>query len=212
MSKRKRKAKYGTGRGRPAKDGARQPDGRLVQKVEPNAVVLAERRALVGASGDLTKATSDLDIALERGWLSEEEHRAARAYASLYRRAGLELPRMRTANLGEAEGEYAKEVSRAGVVQTGAVIRPVRDLQGDPEAQDTLRLVWAVLRPAEKTALAHACLCEGTLDFVRLRAKGVSAVTRAELDLKQGLLVVRTVLDPRLRRGHSGQNDLVEVA
>jgi hypothetical protein len=75
-------------RGRPRKDGARHPSGQLVQKAEPNPRVVALRRALAGEVGvGLDSAEDPMTLALARGWISVEQHRAGAIYAALWRRS-----------------------------------------------------------------------------------------------------------------------------
>jgi hypothetical protein len=66
------------GGGRPRKDGPRHPSGQLVQKVEPNAKVVELRRALLGETPQarLADAEDPMSLALARGWITDEQHRA----------------------------------------------------------------------------------------------------------------------------------------
>lgn len=77
--------------GRPRKDGARYPGGKL-KPPAPNARVIAERAALLGRDKSLEAADNPLDLAWARGWISERQHRAAQAFADAHRKAGLDAP------------------------------------------------------------------------------------------------------------------------
>ena len=99
-------------RGRPRKDGARHPSGQLVQKALPNAKVVEIRRALIGdgAGGRLETAEDPMTLALARGWLGAEQHRAGMAYAALWRRSH---PQRRAAGLTELR-EAERDPRRIG--------------------------------------------------------------------------------------------------
>ncbi len=75
-----------SGAGRPRKIGAREPNGRLVRREPPNPIVARGRAYLCP---DPKLATSPLDVALGRGWVSAEAHQAGRRFATLCWRAGL---------------------------------------------------------------------------------------------------------------------------
>lgn len=75
-------------KGRPRKSGPRKPCGRLVQKVEPNAKVVVLRRAMIGDTvSSLASAENPMDLALHRGWITEDQHRAGSAYATAWRKS-----------------------------------------------------------------------------------------------------------------------------
>jgi hypothetical protein len=104
VTKRKEKTRRARARstaGRPRKEGDRYPSGKLKPPL-PNQRVIAERRILLGGAGDISKAENPLDLMLARGWITEDEHRAGRAYAFLYIKAGIDLPRLKTADLRES--------------------------------------------------------------------------------------------------------------
>jgi hypothetical protein len=91
------------GTGRPRLGGDRYPSGKLKPDNQPNAVVVAQRRALLGIEEgaekvDLSMSENALDLMLARGWITPERHRAARVYASLNRRIVGGLPRMSQAS------------------------------------------------------------------------------------------------------------------
>lgn len=99
--------------GRPRKEGPRHPSGQLVQKVEPNAKVVAMRRALLGEApqASLADAEDPMRLALARGWIDEAQHRAGLLYASAWRRSH---PQRRTPGLTETADPGARELRRVG--------------------------------------------------------------------------------------------------
>jgi hypothetical protein len=99
--------------GRPRKAGPRHPSGQLVQKVEPNAKVVALRRALVGEAGAarLADAEDPMRLALARGWISEAQHRGGLVYAAAWRRSH---PQHRTPGLTETAEPAARDLRRVG--------------------------------------------------------------------------------------------------
>ncbi|CAN7450835.1 hypothetical protein LJR219_002939 [Phenylobacterium sp. LjRoot219] len=96
------------GGGRPRKDGPRHPSGQLVQKVEPNAKVVAIRRALLGeaSAARLADAEDPMSLALARGWITEAQHRAGLLYASAWRRSH---PQRRTPGVNELQESDARD-------------------------------------------------------------------------------------------------------
>lgn len=99
------------GGGRPRKTGPRHPSGQLVQKVEPNAKVVELRRALLGEApkARLADAEDPMSLALARGWISPEQHRAGLRYASAWRRSH---PQRRTPGLEETREPGVRDLRR----------------------------------------------------------------------------------------------------
>jgi hypothetical protein len=95
--------------GRPRKEGPRHPSGQLVQKVEPNAKVVALRRALLGEapSARLADAEDPMRLALARGWISEAQYRGGLVYAGAWRRSH---PQHRTPGLTETTEPSARDL------------------------------------------------------------------------------------------------------
>ena len=84
--------------GRPRKAGDRYPGGKLKPQSQiPNQKVIALRRAMLGAKDgdavDLSKAENPMDLAFERGWVTERRHRAGQLFANLYR--GIRMPTLK---------------------------------------------------------------------------------------------------------------------
>lgn len=156
--------------GRPKHDGERYPNGRLKPPL-PNAVVLARRHAMFGGAATVTQlkaAESPLSFMRAKGWLStadtstaEGQKRAtaeitrraeaAAAYAALYRAAGLDLPTLRTGDLGEAD-----LTRNTGQVTFDTIAR--RDPDGDPAAMERLRACWNAMTGPERQTLLEVCL------------------------------------------------------
>jgi hypothetical protein len=122
------------GGGRPRKAGPRHPSGQLVQKVEPNAKVIELRRALLGPSAGarLADAEDPMSLALARGWISEAQHRAGLAYASLWRRTH---PQRRAPGLEETAESASRDLRRIGEMsdaELAAAFDVVFSLRGAP--------------------------------------------------------------------------------
>lgn len=78
---------YGKG-GRPRKDGDRFPNGRL-KPPGPNQLVVDRRKAICE---DVTMATCPLDAAYARGWITQAEHGAGKAFIAIHAGAGFMGP------------------------------------------------------------------------------------------------------------------------
>lgn len=101
--------------GRPRRAGPRHPSGKLVQKVEPNARVMAERRVLLGEPlappAALSAAEHPMALALARGWISEEQHRVGEAFAVAWRRSH---PQRRPPGIEERPDPAQRDLRRVG--------------------------------------------------------------------------------------------------
>ncbi len=157
------------------------------------------RRALAGPKIDITKAENPLDLMLAHGWIEEDQHQAARAYAFLYIRAGVDLPKLKTANLGEAGNP---DDDRAP--QPTFRLRPEWMDIGDDRAMDQLQVIWAALTPAQKSELFNVCILESWPQWVIHKAMGKDvpmAWDRKRIDLIGGLkAVLAVVAPPRARK------------
>lgn len=94
-----------TGRGRPPSEGSRHPGGQLVQRVEANPRVLAERLAICK---DPRHATCPLDAAFANGWISQEDHNTGTSYFQTYSRSDLGSPGARVANDFDLQSESSE--------------------------------------------------------------------------------------------------------
>jgi hypothetical protein len=131
-------------RGRPRKAGPRHPSGKLVQKAEPNAKVVAGRRALLGDAlappAALAAAEHPMALALARGWLTEEQHRAGEAFAHAWRRSH---PQRRAPGLEELPEPAVRDLRRVGKLsdaELAGAFDQVFARRGDPadrEAAET---------------------------------------------------------------------------
>lgn len=126
-------------RGRALQPGPRYASGKLKPEViTPNPVTIATRRALLGLepSDKMTAemqrlAENPLDLALCRQWITTAEHRAGETLASLYQRAGLDMPSMRTQDLAR---EIRGGSSGKGDARAMTDLREIaRRLQGRPK-------------------------------------------------------------------------------
>ena len=109
-------------RGRPRKDGARHACGQLVQKAEPNPKVVALRRALTGEGGAaaLENAEDPMALALARGWISAEQHRAGMDYAGLWRRSHPQRRRRGLEETPEAQARDPRTIGQMSDAEIGA--------------------------------------------------------------------------------------------
>lgn len=74
--------------GRPRQEGDRYPNGRL-KPAGPNPIVVERRKAICD---DVTMATCPLDAAYARGWISQRDHGAGKAYIAVHAGAGFTGP------------------------------------------------------------------------------------------------------------------------
>lgn len=157
------------GGGRPRKAGPRHPCGQLVQKVEPNAKVVALRRALLGETPDarLADAEDPMALALARGWITEAQHRAGEVYAAAWRRSH---PQRRAPGLTEVQEPERRDLralaqmSDSEIAAAFDAVFDAPDLSGPPsEAQQVeARLRYngmsRMLTAAEQTEV-FLCFC-----------------------------------------------------
>jgi hypothetical protein len=100
---RKAKIRGHANAGRPKAEGERYPNGRLKPR-GGNPKVIEMRKALMGnAKVDLSKADNPIELAYARGWLTENEGRAAKTLENLYRQAGFSAPHMNSGGLSEVQ-------------------------------------------------------------------------------------------------------------
>lgn len=201
-------------RGRPRKAGPRHPSGKLVQdKVEPNERIVSIRRAMLGAAEgdkvDITKAENALDLALERGWLSEDRHRTAQTIAQLHRMADYPSPRQPVSRAEEATVRSGVEMLQAISSMPQAEVAAIWDAAmegpgGKPadladradRARNKLRLVWAAVSPEERRILHEDCIMRSWPQWVIWRCAGKIPVgwDRRKRLLESGLDKVADVL------------------
>ena len=201
MSKASKKAAHRVSRsvqgaqgGRPRKEGDRMPSGRL-RDPGPNPRMLEQRRALLGSGANEKLDHNDpLDVALARGWLSQERHQIANRLSGMFRRAGTHLPAgMRVADYGEAtlRREVAEQVTGGSVAYV-----PVSDLDGDPEAWAKVKLALDAMKPVQRKIVISAVIQREWPQWLRLRLSGLSISTREQVDLEDGLDVVAWAMRP----------------
>ena len=125
------------GGGRPRKAGPRHPSGQLVQKVEPNAKVVALRRALLGdtPAARLADAEHPMALALARGWITEAQYRAGLAYAAAWRRSH---PQRRAPGLEEMQEPAARDIRRVSEMSDAEISQVFDAVFCGPEARSPL--------------------------------------------------------------------------
>lgn len=168
--------------GRPRKKGARYPSGQLKPQ-GPNENMIARRRELVGEKGDLTRATSPMDLALERGWITEKHHRAGAAVVSIYSAAKIGASaRSGVANLEEAARSVDIDRADFGTMpddQVAAVWDAAFNVSDavDREKQAAIALArWkrinAVLTPEQGREVFLVCVCNSWPHWIMQRNAG----------------------------------------
>lgn len=203
----KRKSSKG---GRPRKAGARYPGGKLKpEPVAPNERVVAERERLLGPLGTLEKGDHPMDVALARRWLTEDQHRAGMAYASLYRQAQIGAPGLQSSRNMESPAEpvdvQAKGMQDWTDAETTAVFDAVFNRvppSGRAEAANAkLRDLNAVLTPEERSEVCDCFVRASYPWWVTARANGHfnTPHERKRTILVRGLETIAAKLKPAPR-------------
>ena len=215
MTKRSNRRRGSSKAGRPRKEGERYPGGQL-KPPGPNEITIARRRELVGEKGDLTRATSPMDLALERGWITEKHHRTGAAVVSIYNAAKIGVQtRSGVANLEEAARSVDVNRDDFGTMpdaQVAAVWDATFNVTDavDREKQAAIALVrWkrinAVLTPAQGREVFLVCVCNSWPHWIVQRHAGHFGTSweRARDLLITGLdevsAALRPVTKPRAR-------------
>ena len=174
--------KPGTGRGRPRQVGERDAAGRL-KRPGPNPKVVAERRALVGEGGDISRAAHPLDLALAREWISEAQHRAGTAYARLSKASRMGAPdRDAGAGVQEMPGAETRDtrpVREMADLEIVAAFDAVFDRMddSDDEARSAAafrewKAMNAVMTPGEQREVFLVCVRASWPQWIVQRAAG----------------------------------------
>jgi hypothetical protein len=213
-------------KGRPRKQGPRHECGKL--KAEPSGPtkeVLAKRRAILGnpdAKPHETRAAENpLDTMAARGWIDPSLARAGRAYADLYRRAGLFLSRV-TAQLEEApetanvDGRRVKDWSPEEIAQVWEVIERRKVViaengedNGDAESMAKLRGLWIGMGHRVSAEVHSVCIAESwplwTMQMVAGRQPEQISTKwmQKRAELVEGLTKIRSVLTPPKAQGQA---------
>ena len=201
MSKASKKAAHRSNRslngakgGRPRKDGERTESGRL-RDPGPNPRMLAQRRELLGSGANEKLDHNDpLDVALARGWLTQERHQVANSLCGMFRRAGTHLPAgIKVADYGEAtlRREVAEQITGGSVSYV-----PVSDLDGDPEAWAKVKLALNAMRPAQRARVISVVLRREWPQWLSRRIFGRPYDAQEIVDLEDGLDVVAWAMRP----------------
>ncbi|WP_168072823.1 hypothetical protein [Caulobacter sp. SSI4214] len=179
--------------GRPRKTGDRYPSGKL-KPAKPNARIIAMRRALLGAKEgdtvDLSKTEHPLDLALARGWLTQERYDAAQLFVRLYR--GIRFPVMSVSRDPADLGVLSKEdraligeklnwanmpsadVNRLfdAVVMSARPSSPAPTTSPLPQVPGLLREIWAALKPEQARELFSVAVLGHWPAWLVQRARG----------------------------------------
>lgn len=232
-------------KGRPRKAGPRYPNGQRVTagpaklNGRPTDQVLAKRRAILGKPdakiSETRAAENPLDTMAERGWLDPSLARAGRAYADLYRQAGLYLSRV-TANMEEApetanvDGRRVKDWSPEEIAAVWAVIERRKGMtlaqtegvdDSGAAANAKLRCIWIGLGPKRASVVNSVCVAQSwpmwAMQFVaRDQAPEVNGhlITSCPLkwlrdraELIEGLTMIRAVISPAKPKAWETESD-----
>lgn len=170
--------------GRPRKIGAqRYPSGQVRHvKVEKNARVIENRERLLGSLNNLEKADHPLDLALVRGWITEDQHKAGFAFARMHRQACLGSPVLDRGGLRETlatsqfEGRGVRDWTPEETVEVfDAVFNkpPPSEVQGKAEhAMSSWLKVCALMTPEERQEVSLVCVEASWPQWVIHRASG----------------------------------------
>lgn len=178
--------------GRPRQPGERYKGGKLKPcPPEPNARVLADRLAMVTTTdkdgkakvGDLTKASSPMDFALERGWITQAQHRAGAAYVSLYGASEIQGPRAGNASYGEVDERAAidkrslAQMSPFEIVEAFDRVLAKTSAGAQHDAQTAAAMVrWrqinAAMSPDQQREVFAVCVMDSWPQWVIQRAAG----------------------------------------
>jgi len=151
--------------GRPRKPGPRFPSGKLRPNNEPNARVVADRRAMLGGDDlDLSAAHDPLALAHARRWITTADLRTGEAYADIGRRAKIGGP-------GLANGGIAEANTTVGIDR-----RAFRDMT-DAEVTAVFDQVFSVRGATPEEAAAHA------MALWQKVHRALTPIQRRELDL-----------------------------
>lgn len=210
MARKKRKGSSKAGR--PKKEGARYPSGKLKPQ-GPNETVI-ERRKI----GDVSAGEHPLDFALGQGWLTERQHRDAMSYRACFNLAhsGAGGPRLALGSLIEVEPSENLRMSWSQLsdVEITDIFDRVfsgEPLPGDRERAQVAALVrWklmnAALTSAEREEMFMVCVL-GSWPFWMPKkaaghAMGIKDVCKEERLLGGLVAVGRAVRPPRARAGN----------
>lgn len=172
MSKKRHKSAKRRGSsnaGRPRQAGKRHPSGKLVQKIEPNERVMAERQALVSGleKVDLSAAEDPMALAYAHGWLTEVEHKAGEAYARYY--AASHVRHRSTGGLSESPDPSQRDMRSIGQMSDAEIVHafdhildstraPAASEDREMKARARYNALSAAMTPAEQTQVFQ-CFC-----------------------------------------------------
>lgn len=202
-SKKKKGRKLSNG-GRPRKDGERHDCGKLKQKVDPNEIVVAARRSMMGdAKMDLATASDPLDFAHAKAWLTMSRYRAALTFAEAYERAQIGAPRqgrggpLETATTVGAEDRqpvrwhrnHWDSMDRAEITAVfDSVFNVTEGRDRDEVAAENMRrwkAVQAAMTPAEQVEVFSVCIRRSWPQWIVWKAAGKEVPERWDRNRRQ---------------------------
>ena len=218
MVKKQNRRRGSSKAGRPRKAGERYPSGKL-RPPEPNARVLADRAAMLGtkvdAKGqevqrtDWQNASTPMDLALARGWVTEEEHRAGAKFLACYLGARLGGPSMghggpKEVDLGaEVGARIFKDMTSEEITEIwDNVFNRTADIDAESRTAASHRrwvLLNAALKRDEQDELFSVCVLNSWPQWLVQRVAGHFGTRwEAKRDvLVAGLRKVRLAMAPR---------------
>lgn len=169
-------------RGRPRLKGPRFPSGQL-KPPGPNERVVASRRALLGeGSTDLSKAECALDVALIRGWITEDRHRAARRYSQIWARHARRVfgatPGIKVSQGPISQSSPVPNADPDAPMNAGMMTPADYDLARAKRLLDEGQITERAYSQAER---AHRA---AKVDWSRLPDEKIAAIFTAALDLE----------------------------
>lgn len=168
---------------------ARRAAASAPSPIVPNARVIAMRRALLlgGSCGsvtliDLSKAENPIDLALVRGWVTEDQHRGARRYARIWLRHARyvlgEMPGVKVSH-GPATTSASPIAEEPDGLTSTRVATPADYVLADAIRQFNEGLIDQ--RELGKAERQHRI---ARIDWSRLPSKDVVAIFDAAMDLQ----------------------------
>lgn len=208
--KHRRRAPRGSSKsGRPRQAGDRYPSGRL-KPAPPNEIVIQRRRDIIDG-GDITKASDPLNFILERGWITEDQHRAGIAYLRAYAGARLGAPRGGIATLPETmTGSDAPDLTWAEMPDEDVTRIFDAAMEGPklpaPDSAAEAMKLWkelnGLLDPAQRKHVFDVCVLDSWPQWVIQRVNGHYGTKweQSREHLLQGLDRIAVKVGPKPKR------------
>lgn len=221
MTKRKRRSRAlprGSSKaGRKKLPGARYPNGRL-KPPGPNQIVVDGRRAMLGDDKlDISAASDPLDFAHAKGWLTDQEHQAARALGRLFRQCGFGAPRMNPAGLHEVQPSLQIDARSFSVMADDeittiwdAVFRddPIPGEDRSAIATSLWQKIMGAMPKAVQAEVFSVCIASSWPHWMIDQARGIE-LGRSRIDRKErlmaGLALARSVTRRERKKAEPAQ-------